>query len=319
MAEKKSDKRIRFENERLYGIEDVFKGYTYYQRMLTERCMNIFLWDGLPDSLPAHELEYGLIWQGFAPFFKVPKYGLVTINNNNGAIYGFDEYYHATDLTYAQPKLGNGHRLIGKDCEVIYNSFVDIEDRVGLSELIKRYAILLADVDSSLDIVTVNRRATALNVAKTSQLAKSVNNVMQKIRHGTYDTINEESILDCFRTLPYDENTRLTLQELTTTKSFIMSEFWSAIGVKSSVTKRERVISDEIATENQMLLINVNDMLRERQDGVKKVNAMFGTNISVRLNPDFNPMTQYEDKNDEGVEVIEESEEETEEVVNNDT
>ena len=63
-----------------------------------------------------------------------------------------------------------------------------------------------------------------------------------------------------------------------------MSDFLQEIGVKSAFEKNERLITDEVAANDQLLTINTDDMLYYRQEGVKMVNELFGTNIKVRHN-----------------------------------
>ena len=45
--------------------------------------------------------------------------------------------------------------------------------------------------------------------------------------------------------------------------------------------KAERVITDEIVGDKDMLSISLYDQLLERKEGVNRINALFGTNIKV--------------------------------------
>ena len=50
---------------------------------------------------------------------------------------------------------------------------------------------------------------------------------------------------------------------------------------------KERMISDEIENDDQMLLLNINDMKYQREKACKKINEIFGLNVSVKLSPEF--------------------------------
>ena len=52
--------------------------------------------------------------------------------------------------------------------------------------------------------------------------------------------------------------------------------------------KKAQVNIDEVESNDQLLLISSDDMLKERQKGIDRVNNMYGTNIKVRLNPLYN-------------------------------
>ncbi len=49
--------------------------------------------------------------------------------------------------------------------------------------------------------------------------------------------------------------------------------------------KRERLITAEINDNLDLALFNIDDMIVTIQEGLDKVNAMFGTSITCRLNP----------------------------------
>ena len=52
--------------------------------------------------------------------------------------------------------------------------------------------------------------------------------------------------------------------------------------------KKAQVTDDEVESNTQLLMISTDDMLKEREEGLERVNNMYGTNISVRLNPKYN-------------------------------
>lgn len=290
-------KDLKKELKKMYPVKSVSTGYWFYTKLLTEKCMGMFKYTGLPESLPAEELEFLLIRYGSAPIFQAT--GSTELVTSKAALSGVDKYYKPTQMTYAQPVLGSGRRIIGQDCAVLYNSFMDNVTADwgagGLSELIARYARMLADIDASLNIATINRRATALNVAKTQQVAKSVDKVMDELEAGNTKTISEDSILDCFHTFPFDDVTGERLNELVTVKRALMREFFAEIGVKSATDKKERLITDEVSTQNQLLTINLDDMLKSRQKGIEMANNIFGTSITVSIDTDYDPNNYFVD------------------------
>jgi hypothetical protein len=52
-------------------------------------------------------------------------------------------------------------------------------------------------------------------------------------------------------------------------------------------SKKAQVNTEEVESNNQLLLISTNDMLNERKAGIEKVNDMFGTDIQISINPKF--------------------------------
>ena len=75
-----------------------------------------------------------------------------------------------------------------------------------------------------------------------------------------------------------------------------MASFLSEIGVKNFTEKKERLITDEVTADDQLLTINVEDMEDYRKKGIKEVNKMFGTSITVKRNPSYNVNSYSENK-----------------------
>ena len=51
--------------------------------------------------------------------------------------------------------------------------------------------------------------------------------------------------------------------------------------------KRAQVTESELESNDQLLLIAADDMLKARQEGIERVNKMYGTNIEVYLSEKF--------------------------------
>lgn len=275
--------------KQIYPVNSVKKGYGYYISLLTEKANGMYKYSGLPESLPADQLELKLVLDGYCAIFKHPVFGLVTCG---GGLSGIDKYYLPTDFVYAQPALGSGNLKIDKNCVIMYNSAIDQYTRDGLSEIIQRSARLLADIDSSISILTINTRATKLNVAANESIARTVDAAMKKIADGEIQTINTQSLLDLYKTVDWNsEQKQQEIIELLNAKQQIMASFLSEIGVKNFTEKKERLITDEVTADDQLLTINVEDMLDYRKKGIDKVNKMFGTSIKVERNASYDVNT----------------------------
>ena len=272
--------------KKMYAVNSVTKGYRYYKNLLLEKCYGMYLYEGLPNSLPAEQIEQRLIMNGWAGVFDHEKEGLVTAY---GGISGIDMYYLPTDYVYAQPVLGSATLKIHKDCVIVWNSQVDQYERLGLWQLIQRYARMLADLDSSINIVVVNSRAMKMNVVSDQQTQKTVDRAMQQLELGERYTINQNSILDLYKAINWNDDKSTVIQQLVTVKEIILSDFFAEVGVNTSSDKKERMVTDEVTADNQMLTVNTDDLLTWRQKGVNEINDIFGTHITVKRNPIYNP------------------------------
>lgn len=270
----------------LYKVNDVPGGFLYWKRHLLERCFGTFRYKGLPESLPEIEVEKRVLY-GFSGIFNHKKYGLVTAW---GGLSGISHYNRPTTFVWSQPGLGSGNEIIGQTCAIIYNDTADETSEYqtphGLSDLINRFARMLADVDASLNILTVNTRATTWTVAKNRTVAESIRAAFAKKRLGDFDVVTDPSLLENIKSIALTaagNGQAATVNDLIALKEHLLRDFMAQIGIKSAERKAERMLTDEIAADDAMLDANLADMLAARKRGVERVNALFGTNITVEL------------------------------------
>jgi hypothetical protein len=60
------------------------------------------------------------------------------------------------------------------------------------------------------------------------------------------------------------------------------------LGIKMYNPKKAQVNEMEVESNDQLLLVSLDDMLKARIEGVEAVNDMFGYSIDVSINPRFN-------------------------------
>lgn len=270
----------------------VIDGVYFWFNKLLSVCLDIFKYDGLPPYLPQKELETNLLLQrdGHSLIFWTAKYGVVTCWSE---LYDYDIYYQPTKATYAQPVLGSGSKTIGENCCVIYNNKLGHQVYTyytdgGLRSFIGRYARALSDIDATIAIYTINKRVTDFPIAKNDKVKKSLSEFFKQLRSGKNAIISDECIIEGFKTIERggDRNGD-KLGDLLLAKEKILEGFFRDLGVRFYNPKKAQVTEDEVESNTQLLVINTSEMLESRQEGLKKVNEMFGTNISVKLNEKF--------------------------------
>lgn len=292
-----NEKRI----DHIYDVADVVNGFYYWFWKLFNFCMTIFTYGNLPDTLPQREVESNIIMTGHDVIFDY-RDSLITVNTN---IYGFDVYYCPTDAVYANPRLTSKKLSIGQNCEIIYNSSLQdnvlyIKSDSSMMSFIKRYARMLADVESTLDIYMQNSRLTSYPVASTDSVLQNLKRFFKLNRTGKQGIITDDAIIQQFRSVDITRpNIHDGVNDWLVARDKILEMFFRDIGVKFYNPKKAQVSEDELQVNNQMLVISLDDMLQERKRGVERVNKMFGTNITVDLSESFKiKMTQEEQPNE---------------------
>lgn len=287
----------RYKEKNMYDVADVWGGFRYWFDKLLAYCMNIFKYDGLPESLPAKEIESNLLLTGHAVIFR-PRtskdvFTCVT------SLSGYDAYYNPTNATYAQPRLGSGvlnlqNSPSGKpNAVVIYNCDLGFSVLGGvidgsLSSFIARYARQLSDLESTANIKAVNERTSFMATADDDNVRNSVVSFFRKLTIGKREVVADSSIVPNLKAidLSSDKSTEKVI-DIILARDKILEQFYREIGVRFYQSKRAQVNTEEVNANDDMLLVSLDDMLHAREIGLDLVNNMFNLNATVKINPAF--------------------------------
>lgn len=279
------------------GVCDVGFNFKTYFDLLVNKVSRMFVWDNLPETVDQRYLETLLLLNGKAAFTKVNDKFYVVRGNWGGEP---NCYYQPTLWTMANPILGSKALRIrqldgtesveGLDAILIGNSDVDlIRDNCetgGLYGLIYQTAGLLADNISSLNVSQINGRVSVLYTADSEAEALTGEKVLQDIYEGKPYKILSQNILEKIGVNPVAaQGQSNTLMSLIEAHQYILAQFFNEIGVGGNWNmKRERINTAETELMTDSLDINIQSMLKCREEAVKKINELYGLNISVKLN-----------------------------------
>lgn len=280
----------KFTIETMYDVANVKKGVKYWFAKLLNFTLSIFEWKGLPDSLPQREIELQLQLTGWCNIFESDN-NLVTTYTG---MYNFDEYYQPTRYTFSQPVIGTkSDQKVNSDSVLIYNSSLEYNilgvdvDR-GLKSFILRYARMLADIDSTINIACVNQRQIDYPVARDGKVAQSLQAFFNGLILGKKNIITDNQIIEGFQSYPITKNgNNETIMSLLESKDKILEQFMRAIGVKFRNPKRAQLNSEEVESDEQVLLIALSDMLKYRKQGAIYLTEKWGNKYNFEADVDI--------------------------------
>lgn len=265
----------------------------------------MFVYEGLPDTVPAEELERLLQTEGNAFFADV-----------NGDLYALqgaaggepDPYNRPTIYTVANPALKlNKSYKIGVDGVFIKND----TNGNSLLPIIGKFAVLYTDGIISLNTASILTRITMLISASDDKTKQSADEFLKKILDGDFSVIGENAFFKGVNMQTAATSNTQYITQLVELVQYYKANMLNELGLNANYNmKRERLNTGEVAMNVDVLLPYVDNMLHERQKALKQVNEMFGTEISVR----FGSSWYLEHENYEslvtGVEVVTEEERE---------
>lgn len=272
------------------------KLYRYYFDFILRLLYRVIIFDNIPETVSETFFKLILYTQGKVCFLKgelVGESGSELLSLNCSRADTPDVYYIQSKVLVTNPRLKKQYNITpGKDCEILYLSEADkyclSEVNGGLYSLIERTATMLADNDISINIAQKNTRLTNIVSGDTQNTVDSIRAVIMAMYEGDPTIVVKSSLIDKLQGIPILNNTsnNHNLVELIEVQQYILSHFYEQIGIAThDQMKRERLITAEINDNLDLCFLNVDDMLVSIQEGLKRINAMFGTDIQARLNP----------------------------------
>jgi hypothetical protein len=238
----------------------------------------MFEYDGLPDSIPQKELERLLQTTGNAFVTSVDGV-LYALSGGKGG--EPDVYGRATLYTVANPALKlNKTYDIQKDGVLIEND----SNGESLLPLIGRYAVLHTDGLISLNTASILTRITMLISASDDKTKQSADEFLRKIQDGEFSIIGENAFFKGVNMQTAPTTNSVYITQLIELIQYYKASMYNELGLNANYNmKRERLNLGEVSMNVDVLLPYVDNMLKERQNAVEKINAMFDTEISVKL------------------------------------
>ena len=270
-------------NEWIFGnIKNPLLDKEYMLKSIILQMLNkttrIFKYSNIPKTIPVKDLETQLQVGGFAIFKEV-----------DGELYSFtgglggkpNPYYLPTLAIIANPALRyNASLEIDKECVVMLNDHY----YQGLMPLFSKYGNMLVEAEISLKYAIINARVPALIQADNDNTYKSAQEFFKKVVDGTeYGIIASKEFFDGIRT--HDFYKQPYIKDLIESIQYIKGSWYNEIGLNAAFNmKREAINEAESALNEDILYPTIDTMLECRQIALEKVNAMYGTNITVELN-----------------------------------
>lgn len=290
-----------------YGICDVKAQYDFYFKFLLSKCHELFIIEGLPDTVDKTYLLNALFLCGQVAFVKING-NMYCVSGSEGG--SPNEYYRPTIYTVANPVLGSKQFKINSDdsnASLVYLTSVDRDYNFlqfgsgGIYQLINQTATLMADNIVSINVAQINSRVQAMVTADTPALRKSGEIAMQRLYDGHPYTILEQNMMDKISVNPINTASNSnSIQQLVELQQFLIAEFYKNLGIRSNaINKRERMITDEINVQDNYVNISYNTMYESIKNGFEEVNRMFGTAITISK-PSYLDKVKINQQSDDG-------------------
>ena len=256
-----------------------------YIRYFLARLQSMFIYEGLPDTIPQKWLENYLLVNGSCVFIETDEGLIVTRAGIGGEP---DCYYIPTECIVTNPYINqkyNGTYKRDVNCVLAVNDTY----AQGILPLLKKYCSAMVENDITMNIADIMSRASVILSAADDNTKASAELFIKHLIEGSIDIIGETPFLignqDKDLSVNQLTNSNGTLTNLIEYHQYLKASLYNELGLQSNYNmKRESINSSESQLNDDMLHPLIDNMLAERESFVEKVNNMFGTNISVKFN-----------------------------------
>ena len=273
------------------------------------RLQTLTSYEGLPDTIPKKDLELLLMTSGFGVGLEYEGKPYILFGSLGGVR---DQNYEPTQAIVANPFLNLSKTLtIGKDCAIIRNDSL----RMGVLPILSKYATLMTENELSMWIASTMTRLFSIIVADDDKKLAAANKFIAGIADGKLaailaETSKQDKMLGAqsngigIETQPYG-NTGSTnaIQNLIELQQYLKASQYNDLGLNANYNmKRESLNSTESQLNDDALMPFIDDMIKNREEGLKQFNEMFGTNITVKKSSAWEDNQQETDLSHEGEE-----------------
>ena len=258
-------KRILDNNFRLGLIYNKYK-------MLS---LNMFRWEGLPQTIESRHIENSLFNYGLCLIVNDDDLGFISVPCNYGAYMNVNNV--PTEVITCGFNYIKTFDYIRKDknkCQLILNNDLAI----GNEQYIFDYAQRMFEVENCIR-VNINQQKFPWFVNTTPNSKKTMEEMFKKVMNGDPYIMGSKDQIGSVEVLTL--NTPYIADKLNAYKYELEREVLSFHGLNNNFEKKERLLVDEVNSNNDFIDRNVELMYRQRQLACESLNKKFGWNVRV--------------------------------------
>lgn len=255
---------------------DKQKVFEHYCKYMFTRTQSMFVYKGLPDTIPVQWLEQYLQRNGSCCIAEVEGKLYALLGNAGGE---YDEYYQPTKYIVANPWLNLSKTFtIGEDCVFCRNDY----DALGLNPLICRYAGLMTENLLTVRLADINMRMMNLLSAPDDNTLQSTKQYLSDLEDGKLGVVGETPFFEGLKLQSKNLGSGDYMIQFIELQQYLKGSLYNELGINANFNmKREALSGQELAMNDDALMPLIDDMLKQRRAMCDNLNQMFGLNVSV--------------------------------------
>lgn len=258
---------------------------SYISDYLLNNALSIFKYDGLPDNVKAVDLERNLLRFGKILFTKWHDEFYIFSYTETGKQNYLGEY---TKFQVNNPYIQCNEIFSDDNAVRIFNT----DTHEPLINLMGMYSELLTESYLTLNMADINSRIPFFISARDNATKASAEIFVKQIQDGKQGIIAEQPLFDSLNINPLTDHQNL--QQIIELNKFFYSDYFQKIGLTNLYNNvHDRISATETEFTATSIYPYVDNMKRNRDIAVEKINEMFGLSVTV----EFSSSWDYRIKN----------------------
>lgn len=264
--------------------------YTDYLERFKKIAMSIFEWVNLPDSMDARYIEKCLYYLGTAGLLHTEEYGFINTKATSAGdfnIYGLPTAIQCYSYSFnEQRRLYSGLTGINNDINSEAILVMNNWERVPTASTIELFALRLYEAERACDVNIKAQKTPVLLLIDENQRF-TMKNLYEQYDGNTPVIFGDKNQLSVDTIKAIKTDAPFVANDIMQYKKEIWNEALTFLGVNNLSEKRERLISDETNTNNELINLNLMSYLAPRKLACKQFNEKYGMNIDVKVRSDL--------------------------------
>lgn len=252
--------------------------------------LNIFKWDNLPPMLESRHIERALYDNGQAVFMKDPDLGLICLPSSEGGrpnIYGESKIAIVTSYGQGYCKnvvVDNNLKTMFTDTDFLETLLTGVriknnDTNTPMKQYVSDYARKMYEVELAINL-NVEQQKFPYFITTDSKTELTMKTVINKVRKGE-PAIFAHKQVDMEKLKVFDLNVPYVVDKLQDYKFELEREILTFFGLNNNYEKKERLLVDEVNSNNDYISRNVELMYKCRKEACDFINKTYNLNITV--------------------------------------
>ena len=264
-----------------FKVKNYRRIYDYYKML----ALNMFTWENLPETMDSRYIENALYEHGLCLVNNDKDLGLISVPCSFGANMNING--ESTEVITSGYNYVKTFKYINNDnCVLIRNNDLAKPTR----DYIANYAERMLEVEMCIR-ANINQQKFPWFINATEKTKKSLQLIFDKVENFEPFILANREIMGEAPLEVLTMSTPYVADKLNSYKYELEREILSFLSLNNNFEKKERLLTDEVNSNNDFIHTNAMLMYKVRLQACEQINKKFGLNVRVLPNKEM--ITKY--------------------------